>query len=262
MSDEALSLQSEQQVDVQASAAISSFKDGSVAISANKAVSEVESNTNPEWSWSKETPGEGKRPDWLPENTTVEDMAKRAVGLRKQLSQKVNAPEEYALEVDEEIANHFQLNNEDPLYNQFKEKAKEYNMTQEAFTGIMNMYLESMSANTLKALDSQESQFKELGINAEETFERVSNWADNNLPEDSASIMKDMSLSAPQMKLMTSIIDKFSTGNNLPGELGANQPMTEEKRFERMKEISKSGTVSLEEINKLYGIKPSGFTYG
>ncbi len=262
MSEEALQIQSEQPAEITPTAAVNTMPDGSVAISSSQAVSEMNTKTNHEWMWSKENPGEGKRPDWLPENTTVEDLAKRALGLRKQLSQKVNAPDEYKLEVDSEIAEHFKLNDDDALFSNFKGIAKEHNMTQEAFSEIMNMYLENMSASTLKVMDSQESQFKELGINAEESFERVSNWADNNLPEDSASIMKDMSLSAPQMKLLTSIIDKFSTGNNLPGDLGANQPMTQESRFNRMKEISSTGKVSLEEVNKLYGIKPSGLTYG
>lgn len=205
------------------------------------------------WYWDKDVPGDGDRPDWLPEGSTVSDLARRAEGLRKQIGQIKHAPSEYSLDIDPAITEIMGITKDDPLIEEFKIKALGADISQEGFNELLNMYLEHQAGVMLSQMDAQESQFAEYGIDADETFDHIQNWANNNLSNDEAEILSNMSLSAPQMKVIQGIIRRVSGHENIAGAVTENY-ISREQQLSEVQKLMNGGIGSLERLNKLYGI--------
>lgn len=206
------------------------------------------------WYWSKGVPGEGEKPEWLHEGKTVEDMAKRADALRSQVSQFQKAPEEYVVNVDPEISEYFAITSDDPLIEKVKEIGLSYNLSQEGFDNLLTTYLNFKSENAIKEIEARDHEFKEMGINEEETFSRISNWAKNNLGADEVQILENMSLTAPQMKLMSSIVNKFASSQNLPGKAQADNAISRRQQQKELAAAMENG-ITNEDLHRLFGTK-------
>lgn len=232
---------------------------GSLSVVTTEKLDVDDLSGDPKWYWDKNTPGAGDRPEWLPDTyKTVEDLAKRAEGLRKQVSQIKNAPEngEYTLNVDPEVAEYFNVKSDDPLINSFKQKALESNISQDGFNSLLDMYFNHQLTVIEERMANENKEFEKLKINPTETYERLKSWGTNNLSSDDAEVMMGMSLTPTQMKVMTSIINKFAGSNNLPSSMPPAATMNENERMDIVKDYMKRGGVgSLEKINRLYGIK-------
>ena len=242
----------------------------------------------PNWYWSKDVPGDGDRPEWLPEGKTVEDLAKRADGLRKQLSQHGKYEEEteevpdnsyndssqleeiypdnsyndssqleeiYPLNVDEEIAEKLGIDNDDPMILDFRKIAKEIELEPDAFSRIMNLYIDNQAKNVIDHMTNNEEECKKLGLNPDKAYDQIDNWADHNLEPDDAEILKNCALSAPEMKVILGIINKFSNINNIPSDIYADPASLDEQRREAMSQYMNGGIGTLKKINELYGVK-------
>lgn len=203
----------------------------------------------------KDTPLDFEAPDWLPEGTTVKDLHNRVEGLRKQLGNLKSAPEEYTVNIDPNIAQIFELESNDPMIEQYREVALKNNISQEGFDEVLNMYLDFQAGQAIEEMDFQEKQFQEMGIDQEETFSYISNWARSNLNPDEAEIMENMSMTAPQMKLMTGIIKKFAGQSNIADTVQTPEVFNDDRRLKELKNLMNGGPGALQRINRLYGVK-------
>lgn len=205
------------------------------------------------WYWAKDVPGDGDRPDWLPDGTTVEDMAKRAEGLRKQISSIKHAPPEYSINIDPEIGEVMGITPDDPLIQEFKNIALGADISQEGFNEILNMYMEHQAGIILNQMDENKAQLEAWGIDGDEAFTQIENWAKNNLPLEDAQILSEMTMSAPQMRVVQSMIKKFCGDTNIAGSV-SDSYLSREQQLEEVQKLMRGGVGSLERINKLYGI--------
>lgn len=200
-----------------------------------------------EWYIDKNTKGNGPRPEWLQEGVTLEDQAKRAHGLRQQVSRIKHAPEEYSINVDPVIAEFFDIKSDDPLLEEYKLLGLEHDVSQEAFDAFLNKNLDIQAGEVLKQIENNQAEFKEYGIDPDDTFEQVTNWIKNNLGEDDKNLVNDKILTAPQLYLMKKIINKFAGLDNMPTDFAQAEPMSETEKSERLQAAMRDG-FSLNEV--------------
>jgi hypothetical protein len=134
--------------------------------------SESEHN-QPTWWWDKGTPGEGERPEWLPDKyKSAEDVAKAYKELEKKFG---TAPDEYDWSKGESWI--------DVEYEPFQvlaDVAKTKNIPQD----FMDVVLESVGKYLDEFSINIEEEKAQLGENAQERLRVLGNWAKANFSED------------------------------------------------------------------------------
>lgn len=167
----------------------------------------------PTWWIADGKPGDGDRPDWLPEKfKSVEDLSKSYHELEKQFTKM---PEDYDLTKAKWI---------DPDYEPFKEftdlarKNRVPNEVMDKMLDSVGKYLDEFSIN-------YEEEKSLLGDNAKERLALINNWAKSNLSEDSYFALTSNLKTADSIKALEELRAKM-LGNNtmIPGN---NDPVTE-----------------------------------
>ena len=138
--------------------AISHLEDG-----AQTASEEVTQNEEPE------------RPEWLPEKfKTAEDLASAYSELQKKFSQgKHKAPEDYDTSIFEEAG----IGDDDPLYNVYRDWAKENGVSQDAFEQLAGTFIQMAQGESQQAEISYKEEYEKLGPNADVTIKSMTDWA-------------------------------------------------------------------------------------
>ena len=111
------------------------------------------------------------------------EQAKAYTELQKRFGSFTGAPEEYELGLSEEISENFNAEDlaDDPIYNDYKEIAKEMGINQEGFNKLAELYVRGQLAE-IKAFDAvREQEMKALGNNAERRLGNIQDWAKANL---------------------------------------------------------------------------------
>jgi len=208
--------------------------DGVVHINATEMLASDEARQNQEWFWSEGVKGEGEKPDWYNPDKfpSVADQAKAADGLRKALSQKggekANVPEEYSLNLSEDLTDKIDVSNEDPLLGWFSETAKNIGMSQEQFDSVVNDFYkqtltmsESQQAEFEKQKEAEqqayiESEFEKLGPNAKQRVENLNEWLKSSFDESTYNVFKDFTSSAQAVEALEKIRAKANS-TPIPG---------------------------------------------
>lgn len=127
----------------------------------------------PSWWWDKATPGQGERPEWLPDKyKSAEDVAKAYKELEKKFG---TAPDEYDWSKGESW-----IDIEYEPFQVLADVAKSKNVPQEVIDTMLDSvgkYLEEFSIN----MDEEKAQ---LGDNAQERLRILGNWAKANFTDD------------------------------------------------------------------------------
>lgn len=186
---------------------------------------------------------------------TVVDLAKRMRGLREQLGKIKNAPEEYTINLDPEISENYEIDVEDKLLNEYKDWSLSANVSQDDFNVMLNKFISIQDNIARSHQEEMTKQFEEYGIDAEETYKKLTTWASNNLSAEGKSLMEDEAITPNSMKLITEIVSKFAGSHNLPADIGSSINQNDEQRLSELSKYMKGGIGSLNHINKLYGIK-------
>lgn len=127
-------------------------------------------------------------PDWFKHNKykTVEDQAKAYTELEKKFGGFTGAPDEYEIQLAEGVE--FEIPEDDPLLNDFKEFAKSVNMSNDAFNQFANLYIEQELAheklNEEYRNNYASEQMKLLGDKSEERLQNVAQWAKATLGDE------------------------------------------------------------------------------
>ena len=127
------------------------------------------------WEWSDGVPGNGDHPDWF-HPSTFKNVAAQAEGyskLKSEFSKRlggfVGAPDngyEYALN-EEMTERGMKFDGDNPFVKDFAQKCLDLNMSQDAFSDIMNLYNEANHAESGKSAEWLTSSFNEM-MEAEE----------------------------------------------------------------------------------------------
>ena len=120
-----------------------------------------------------------ERPEWFPEKfwsedgPDVESLTKSYRDLEKKLSQgKHKAPDAY----DEAVFQQAEIPADDPLYNSYKDWAKENNISQDAFDQLAAKFIEIAGGEQEQARLSYDEEYKALGPNADAVIKSMSQW--------------------------------------------------------------------------------------
>lgn len=199
------------------------------------------------WFWSEGQQGEGKPPEWFKggKYKSVADQAAAYPELEAKLGSFAGAPEEYdpALPPDLEVPEGVEagIDKEDPLYQDFVAYAKEKDMTQEAFTGILGLYVKSQAADYASMQTDLATEKEALGPNADARLTELVQKAQNTFDEEMYGAFKSvMTSSADGIKLAEFMFSKMGKAplpdpGNLNPELSGNM-MLELKEMEAEKD--------------------------
>ena len=160
---------------------------------------------------------EHERPEWLldkyaTDGKTVDEATAEQAKAYKELSGKfgafTGAPEEYA-----EVALSYELKEmgieisaDDPMLEAAKEFAKESNMSQEGFNGMVNLYAMQQVAEQKAQAEYKEQQLKALGPNANSRIENIQQWANKNLDPETIQGLEQIATSAESVKAIERLI--------------------------------------------------------
>lgn len=133
---------------------------------------EASNETAPDQVENNEEP---TRPEWLPEKfKTGEDLAGAYAELQKKFSQgKHKAPENYDTSIFEDAG----VSDDDPLYNVYRDWAKENGVSQSAFDQLAGTFIQMAQGAHQEAEISYKEEYEKLGQNADVTIKSMTDWA-------------------------------------------------------------------------------------
>lgn len=160
---------------------------------------------------------EHERPEWLldkyaTDGKTVDEATAEQAKAYKELSGKfgafTGAPEEYAeVALSDELKEMgIEISADDPMLEAAKEFAKESNMSQEGFNGMVNLYAMQQVAEQKAQAEYKEQQLKALGPNANSRIENIQQWANKNLDPETIQGLEQIATSAESVKAIERLI--------------------------------------------------------
>ena len=127
---------------------------------------------------------------WDGENGTIraEAAVKRALDLRRKLSEKPAAPESYELVVPDDLKEKVEANAEHPLAKPAMEWAKKHGLTQEAFAELTGLFYAQEAAgfdeDAKFTTEQNEALAKALGESAGKVKKELGQWVGGLLGKD------------------------------------------------------------------------------
>jgi hypothetical protein len=116
---------------------------------------------------------------------TKEDLVEGYLNLQKKIGNFAGAPEDYSLDnINKEADLKFIA--DDPHLNSFKKLAKDSNMSQEMFDGILNLYRDYVK----QGIPDPKAEVAKLGENADVRVRNMNTWADKHLSDEGKARMK------------------------------------------------------------------------
>jgi hypothetical protein len=185
---------------------------------------ESSEHSEPTWWWDKSTPGDGDRPEWLPEKyKSAEDAARAFKELEKKLG---SAPDKYdwskgAGWIDEQY---------EPLQ-KMAEYAKSKHVPQDVFDNM----LETVGAYLDEFNTDYEEERKALGDDAETRLKTVDNWAKSNFSEETYATLIGNLRTANDVKAIEELRNKMvETATTIPSgnEVAEAKPTVKEVQSE------------------------------
>jgi len=154
--------------------------------------------TEPSWWWDDNTPGNGDRPEYLPEKfKRVSDIAKAY----KELEQRIgSAPSEYDLSKGESWI--------EPDYEPFMEMA-EYAKSRHVPQDVMDKMLESVGKYLDEFKTDPMVEIEKLGGDAKDRLKKLNNWARSNLSEQTFAVLSAHMKTADAIQALEEIRGKM-----------------------------------------------------
>lgn len=162
------------------------------------------------WFWSENVPGEGPRPDFLPEKfKSVADAAKARGELEKKLGAFTGAPEEYKVD-------HLELDPEQHTLKEIMGLSKELNMSQDGFDKLVGKLMNAQEAENTVSL---EDEVAALGEEGPRLMRQYKNFRDNHLQPEEQELVKGWIKSADDLKAFNDLV-KGVYAKRLPTDNG------------------------------------------
>lgn len=168
---------------------------------------EDNSGHTPSWFWDENTPGQGERPQFLPEKyKSVADVAKAYKELESRLG---TAPKEYDFSKGQGWI--------EPDYEPFQEMA-EFARSKHVPQDVMDKMLESVGLYLDEFRTDINEEKSKLGDKATERLQILNNWAKSNLSEKSFNALTAGMRTADQIEALEEIRNKMLNNNTMvPG---------------------------------------------
>ncbi len=178
---------------------------------------ETEVTTETETTTSEETTTETvEAPDWLlgkyhTEGKSIEDATAEQAKAYNELSGKfgsfTGAPESYEVKLSDELTEMgLDIAADDPMMVAAMEFAKESNMSQDGFAGMVNLYAMQQVAEAKADDEFRSEQMKALGNNADARIKNISDWGNKNLDAETMSALEGMATNVESVKAIEQLI--------------------------------------------------------
>jgi len=162
------------------------------------------------------TPEEVTAPEWLQskyvtdgksQDESIAEQAKAYNELSGKFGSFTGSPDEYSVGLSEELKEAgVTLESDDPMIVAAMEFAKESNMSQEGFAGMVNLYAMQQLADSKANDEYRADQMKALGTDAESRIKNITDWAGAKLDSETFDALKSLTTSAESVKVFEQII--------------------------------------------------------
>lgn len=154
-------------------------------------------SNEPEWWIDDNTPGVGKRPEWMKSNfKRLSDVEKSRAELEKMVGAFTGAPEEYDIK-------DLELDENDFLLQELKAFGKEANMNEKMFKNLLGRW---QAASETEAERNINAEVKKLGADGERQLKEFEQWTKNYFKPEKAEIIKEMITSAERLSVFNEIM--------------------------------------------------------
>ena len=138
------------------------------------------------------------------------EQAKAYKELQSKFGAFTGAPDEYTIELPEEMADRINMEDfaDDPLIGEFKDMAKELGINGEAFNKLAALHFKGLLADQQSFEEIRKEEFEALGKNGARRLENISDWSKNNLDAETAKALEDALTSARAVGAIEALIAK------------------------------------------------------
>lgn len=171
----------------------------------------VADSVNADWKWSDNTPGEGAAPEWLKGDKykTVEAQAKAYTELEGKFGAFTGAPEDYEIKVSDDLKEKgFDVDPEDPVVQEFTKWAKESNLSQEGYNGLLELKGMMDAAQEQAFNDQVADELNKLGKEGQARINNINAWANANMAPDMVEKFQGLATSADSVEALEALIAK------------------------------------------------------
>lgn len=135
------------------------------------------------------------------------EQAKAYGELQGRFGSFTGAPDEYTVNLSESIVEQgFELDNENPLYDEIVSFAKESNMNQEGFDKMVELFAVSELSEEQAHEQMLQEEMASLGENATARLDNIGKWAQANLAPDMIEGFNSLAMSADAVKTIETLI--------------------------------------------------------
>lgn len=152
-----------------------------------------------------------------------ESIAEQAKGyneIRQKMGAQTGAPEEYELKLSEELSEKINIDDfkDDPLLQDFREKAKELNINNDSFNELVGLYFNQQVADDGAMELHREEQKQILGSRADQRIKNIEDYAGFNFDAETQKKISDSLTSADAVMAFEAIIGKTRNAPQLQDE--------------------------------------------
>ena len=159
------------------------------------------------------------RADGRSEQEAALEQAKGYNELRSQFGAFTGAPDEYEAKLSDELVEAgVVLDADDPLMEAAMAYAKEANMSQDGFSGMIELYAKAQLAEHQALEELKAEQMKALGPDAAKRVEGINNWIDANMDAETAEGLRGVIQSADGLKAVEQLIAKTRNAPVAPND--------------------------------------------
>jgi hypothetical protein len=154
--------------------------------------------------------GIGEKPDFLKDKyNSVEAQAKAYNDLEGKFGSFTGAPEEYELNVGEELTEKgFSIEKDDPMFEEAVTVAKDMGMNQEGLDKFVDLYGKIRILEQEQLNDYNKEQLAELGSDADIQIKDMVDWAKVNLGDEYMEGFKTLPYTADGVRVLQAMIAK------------------------------------------------------
>lgn len=188
-----------------------------------------------------------QRPDWLLDKYAIEgktiseatdEQAKAYGELQGKFGAFTGAPENYEVSISEELKElGVEMASDDPMLVEAMKFAKDSNMSQEGFSGLVNLYATQQVAEFKADADFKAEQIKALGPSGESRIKNINQWASKNLDADTVKNLESMASSVESVKAIERLISMTRNASvdvdNSESSSGATKEDVSKMQFEK-----------------------------
>ena len=163
---------------------------------------------SPEWLQSKYLT------DGKSQEESIAEQAKAYNELSGKFGSFTGSPEAYEVTLSEELTEAgFEINADDPLVESAMQFAKDSNMSQEGFNGMVELYAMQQLAEAKADQEYREGQLKALGANADSRVKNVNEWVHKNLDPELVGGLEQTLTTAESVKAIEKLISMTKGGS-------------------------------------------------